>query len=197
MNFGDDGIDVSSSAAGSVIVGNHVGVDASGLLPRGNGDDGIDIEGPNVTIGGTTAADRNVVSANLQDGIEVGPGAAAGTIIVGNYIGTDVTGVGDLGNADDGIQISAAATGTIVGGTGPFDGNVISGNGGRGLDIFGTGTTGNVVQGNLIGVDKDGTTPLPNDQDGRHDDPGDHPRWPESTDHRGRFTVYRVGRYRI
>ena len=74
MNFGDDGIDVSSSAAGSVIVGNHVGVDASGLLPRGNGDDGIDMEGPNVTIGGTTAADRNVVSANLQDGIEVGPG---------------------------------------------------------------------------------------------------------------------------
>ena len=51
----------------------------------------------------------------------------------------------------------------------PGDGNVISGNRDMGirLDVnSNVATTGNVVQGNLIGVGADGVTPLGNAADG-------------------------------
>jgi hypothetical protein len=61
-------------------------------------------------------------------------------LIVGNDIGTDTTGTVALGNAVDGIAINSGSQNT-VGGSAPGAGNVISGNGGQGVDLAGSGSS--------------------------------------------------------
>jgi hypothetical protein len=74
--------------------------------------------------------------------------AQQGNKIVGNYIGTDKTGTADLGNGDDGVNISAAPNNT-VGDTTVGARNVISRNE-HGVVIYGAGATGNRVMQNVI-----------------------------------------------
>src|SRR5207253_7759602 len=58
------------------------------------------------------------------------------------------------------------APGNPIGGATPGAGNVVSGNGSVGVQVFGLGATGNVIAGNLIGTDASGLQPLGNAQDG-------------------------------
>ena len=51
------------------------------------------------------------------------------------------------------IGIDTGGGGTLIGGTGPGQGNVVSGNGNGGVSIEGSGV---IVQGNLIGTDATG-----------------------------------------
>ena len=114
--------------------------------------------------------DRNVISANIEDGIQFRgdlPGGVSGTIIAGNYIGTDVNGTADLGNGNQGIAMfhfdpSGSFTNTVIGGTAVDAGNLISGNGGWGVLIARGGTSGTIVQGNKIGTDAAGTAGIAN-----------------------------------
>jgi YD repeat-containing protein len=78
-----------------------------------------------------------------------------GNLVEGNYIGTDLKGASALGNLYDGIETNGSLNNTI-GGSAPGAGNVISGNGQYGVYIYGTGTDGNLVQGNKIGVAANG-----------------------------------------
>ena len=116
----------------------------------------------NNLVGGTAAADRNIISGNAGDGIFISGGN--NNQIEGNYIGTDVTGTASLANADEGIEI-AGGTGNIVGGAAAGAGNVISGNGQLGVWLYGNSsltTSGNFVEGNLIGTDATGMAALGN-----------------------------------
>lgn len=95
-----------------------------------------------------------------------------GNQIMGNFIGTDVAGLADLGNGSAGVIIGSAADqlrlSNLLGGTTPDARNLISGNG-FGVTIEPTGfhdAKGNIVQGNLIGTDKTGAAALGNDQFG-------------------------------
>src|SRR5262249_9018329 len=54
-----------------------------------------------------------------------------------------------------GVRISSGATANTVGGSAPGAANVISGNG-TGVDLTGSGTSGNLVAGNFIGTDATG-----------------------------------------
>jgi probable HAF family extracellular repeat protein len=76
--------------------------------------------------------------------------------ILGDYIGTDVSGMRPVGN-QVGILIDGISNNMI--GTGIGDGNVISGNRDAGVAILGSG---NRLEGNRIGTDFSGSTPLPN-----------------------------------
>ncbi|MFQ5652592.1 MAG: hypothetical protein ACE5IY_21880 [bacterium] len=79
--------------------------------------------------------------------------------IEGNYIGTDVSGTDSRSN-DFGIQVGKGSSRNTIGGRKKASRNLISGNGDYGININGNGTSGNVVQGNFIGIDVTGTKNL-------------------------------------
>ncbi len=88
----------------------------------------------------------------------------SGNLVVGNYVGTNAAGSAKLGNAGNGIDFNTGSTANTVGGTATGAGNLISGNGADGVLIG--GASGNLVLGNLIGTDVNGTANLGNINDG-------------------------------
>ena len=167
-DWGADGISIRAGSDNNVIVGNYVGR----LTPTGtdsgagtqNDGSGIFVQGANNIIGGTTAADRNVISGN-DYGVEINGAAATGNIVSGNYVGTDATGTVDIGNAYAGVGIGDAANNT-VGGTDPTARNLISGNNEAGVELWGATSTGNKVIGNWIGLNATGAAALGNSWSG-------------------------------
>lgn len=150
------------SATGNVILGNYVGLDATGGALLGQSDSGVYIQGASGnTVGGLSAGAGNVISGGKFHGVQIQGTNAAGNLIAGNWIGTDATGLTALSNGYNGVDINDAPSNT-VGGAGPFARNVLSANGGSGVQISGPNAVGNVVQGNWVGVAADGVTPLPN-----------------------------------
>ena len=90
----------------NVIAGNFFGVDATGTLNRGNAQSGIFLVlASNNLIGGTTPADRNVISANGDNGISIYDAPGTANRVLGNYIGVNAAGTAALGNAVFGIRI--------------------------------------------------------------------------------------------
>jgi hypothetical protein len=153
--FSDDVIELASNG-NNTISGNYLGVDPTGTLDRGNAYGIYVNETSNNTIGGTIPAARNIISGNNEAGINIWGINAADNIVQGNYIGTSVTRAADLGNTESGIVIVGAPDNT-VGGLVNGAQNTISGNGFNGIDIVGTGATGNLIQGNYIGANAAGT----------------------------------------
>ena len=151
-------------ASGNLVQGNDIGTDVTGSHPLGNEIDGIFINGAASTvIGGPGPAQRNVISGNLSVGVRISGSGAAGNIVQGNFIGTDSTGTAPLGNGFDGVFTINAPYSSAAH---PVAGNVISANGSVGVQLYGPGSTGNVVQGNKIGTDTTGMNPLGNGLDG-------------------------------
>jgi large repetitive protein len=154
------------NATGNVVLGNLIGTDVTGTHALGNGFDGVWLNNaPGNLIGSTIPSEHNVISANGFTGIRITGTGATLNVIQGNLIGTDITGTQSLGNGFDGIFIDGAP-GNLIGGITPGSGNVASGNGSVGLQIFGPAATGNVVQGNFFGTDVTGMQPLANRVDG-------------------------------
>jgi titin len=155
-------------ASGNVVLGNRIGTDASGTGRLGNGQDGVLFEqgATGNTLGGTAAGAANVVSGNGRDGVYLKDTGTSGNVVLGNKIGTDVSGTAKLGNTQDGVLISNGATGNTVGGTASGAANAISGNGSNGVEFSQAGTSGNVVLGNKIGTDLGANANLGNALDG-------------------------------
>ena len=162
VNFGQYGLLIQSGSDGNTIEGNLVGLGADGSTASANVLGGIVIGSSSNTVGGMTALARNVLSGNGNAGVAV---LGSNNAIIGNYIGTDATGTLDRGNWQDGVFVSSGSSNRI-GGASAAERNVISGNGRQGLEIFGAGTTGTLVQGNYIGTDVTGTQALGNAQGG-------------------------------
>lgn len=143
---------------GVTIKGNKVGPNKAGTASMGNGAAGISADlAPNTTIGGTTAADRNLVSGNKGPGISFGGFSTPSTgQIAGNYIGVDASGLLALPN-NSGVDIGSQAY--LVLGT-----NLISGNTGAGVNISQLSKGSVRIYGNLIGCDSTGLKALPNSQ---------------------------------
>ena len=153
----------------NVIVGCFFGISADGTTAQSNSRLGIDIESsPNNTIGGTNPGDRNVISGSTSaTNIQINGPASSGTVIQGNYIGTNAAGTAAIANSIIGIEIGNNGPGTgssnnLIGGTTAGARNVISGNAQIGIEIFDSGVTGNVIEGNYIGTNAAGTAAIPN-----------------------------------
>ena len=163
-------IDMSESA-GTQVQGNFIGTDVSGTARLANISEGILVnDAPDTVIGGTTPAARNLISANGTFGIQIANFNASGAIVQGNFIGVDTTGLARLGNGNHGILIAGAPSTTVGGTTGVTPGgactgacNVIADNARNGITITGAFATDNVVVGNFIGTNKDGTGAFGND----------------------------------
>jgi hypothetical protein len=158
--FQADGIHLEGS--NNIVAGNWIGLDATGAIALGNGAPGVDVVGANNLIGGLGPNDRNVIAGNGGDGIRI-QSPSTGTLVQGNFIGTDRTGTFDLGSAGDGIHIAGGASGNTIGGSAPLARNVIAGNDGDGIEITGNGNT---VAGNYIGLDATGGVALANGEQG-------------------------------
>ena len=165
-----NGIDIMlRESSGNHVEGNFIGTDITGTLAIGNTQNGVSIfQAPNSTIGGADTGAGNLISGNGGVGVSITGtdiNDAAGTAVLGNLVGTDVTGTLDLGNGGDGVSISRSPD-NIIGGTTPEARNVISGNGGSGVSITREQASGNRVEGNFIGTDITGSANLGNEGGG-------------------------------
>ena len=111
-------------------------------------------------MGGPTAGAGNIISGNEQGGVAIRGIDAVGDVVQGNLIGTDATGTRALGNGYSGVYIGDWGDAGDAASNATIEENVISANGNRGIWITGAGTTGVVVQQNLIGTDLTGTKAL-------------------------------------
>lgn len=144
--------------------GNYIGTSSTGNVADGGGSHGVRIGGDATgnMIGGATPAKRNVISGNGNTGVVFyGSAQTTGNFVQGNYIGVGADGTTRIGNSQQGVASSEGPTGNTIGGDGEFEGNIISGNGGVGVYLLGTGGA-NSVQGNYIGTDYLGSTPIYN-----------------------------------
>jgi hypothetical protein len=129
IRIGSPGNNFNNTAA---MMGNLIGTDASGTSGLGNST-GIAINDPSNTVGGIDPMARNVISGNTT-GISL---VSQNNQVQGNFIGTDITGTQLLGNGGDGVLVQANnnTIGGISAGPGQNPGNLIAGNGGRGVNL--------------------------------------------------------------
>src|SRR5262249_26023486 len=149
------------SGNSNLVLGNSIGVAAGGTAALPN-DIGIYLTGSGNTIGGTTAAARNIISGNSMDGVDL---QGTNNQVLGNYVGTDITGTKSLANGY-GFLVRIGANGNTIGGTASGAGNLISGNRGDGVWIDQDAGGNNQLLGNSIGVNASGTGPLGNSNNG-------------------------------
>ena len=159
---------VAISGAGNTLQGNYVDVSADGTAALESATPGTAVDlfqrGPAsaTQIGGATPGAGNVIYGTVQAILVRGD---SGTVIQGNYIGTDATGSYALGGGSYGISIIDSKD-TMIGGAGA--GNLISGYS-DGILMYDSGNEpGTVIQGNQIGTDSTGTHAIANSGAGIH-----------------------------
>lgn len=144
------GVYLDSNVSKVRIAGNDIGFEAT--IPFGNGKDGITVLGPNNLIGtdGDDAEDDregNNIKYNGENGVHFKGGSATAGMISGNWISKNVV---------SGVFIENAPQ-NKVGQLGKGK-NFIWSNSIAGIDISGSGSVGNVIDGNIIGTEPDGKT---------------------------------------
>jgi Concanavalin A-like lectin/glucanases superfamily len=164
----DNGVRIDG--ANNLVAGSFVGTDPTGTVAAPNGGNGVAVTGSGNIIGTNgdgvdDAAERNVISGNIGNGILIFGIGADDNVVAGNYIGTNAEGTAALGNNVRGVNINSQAKHNLVGtnGDGVADAaerNVISGNGDAGIVIEYFGTEYNVVAGNYLGTNAAGTAAI-------------------------------------
>ena len=154
--FQDDG------TTGNQVLGNFVGTNASGdaALPNYNGVV-IALGASETQVGGAGAGEGNLISGNSNIGVWIDSAGTTGNQVLGNIIGTDISGSTSVPNYH-GIIISTGSTGNQIGGAGVGEGNLISGNELAGIWLENLAAPGNIIAGNFIGTDLTGTGAVPN-----------------------------------
>lgn len=155
----------TTSTNANTILGNYIGTQANGISPLAGNTQafGIALNGVGHVVGGSNPANRNIISGNSTSGITINGPAAANNSIKGNYIGLDVTGSVPVAQST-GISISTANGLTAIGGSNAGEGNVISGNTTAGINITNSITQPVTIEGNFIGLQKDGISRVVPDQ---------------------------------
>jgi CSLREA domain-containing protein len=164
IKFGGHGI-VLEGGGSSRITESFIGTDNTGRKEYDivdgwyfNKGFGIHIlNSPNNSVGGPGAVDGNIISNNLGSGVHITGVGSSGNTVQGNIIGTDTTGTTTfLITYQDGYYtlLTGQAHGVFVDGApgNTIKGNLISANNISGIKLAGAQATGNVIEGNRIGV---------------------------------------------
>ena len=108
-----------------------------------------------------TTISGNLISGNGNQGIWLN--GTSDAIVTGNHIGVDQSLTSALANGSSGVVLTYNARSNNIGGdTNTSERNIISGNGGCGVE-FNNGAYDNIVLGNYIGLGgSDGMTVVPN-----------------------------------
>ncbi len=144
------------------VVGNLIGTNFSGTLAIPNAN-GIVIDGPSFLH----TVENNVISGNLQMGIDIHLIGTDSNIVINNKIGTDISGLIPLGNQIDGIRIGEGPKNNIIGQNGK--GNIIANNGGNGItvmtsvDISNSFSSNSIYNNGGMGIDLFPAGPTAND----------------------------------
>ena len=146
---------LTGTAANNTVAGNFLGVDPTGMTAVPTGAGVLILGQSNNTIGGTSPADRNLISGCNPAGIDMSGGS--GNVIEGNYVGTNASGTAALPNVQ---AMTVDSASTQIGGAAAGAGNLLSGNN-EGI-LLSSGAAGTVIEGNLIGTDAGGNAPLAN-----------------------------------
>lgn len=161
------GIRLTGGAEGNIIRGNIIGANLAGTAALGNLGAGILVDSANRNVIGGDPGDPlpgrcegrcNLIVGNSA-GITITQSTRGANHVIGNFIGMDVNGSAKLPNQGDGVWVQGVDN-TIAN-------NLISGNAGQGIHVYGdvvgssTANT-NTIQSNLIGVARDGITDMGN-----------------------------------
>ncbi len=149
------------NVSANLVQGNFIGVDVTGLAALPNGSQGVRVDSSSRSnvIGGTAPGARNVISGNGSSNsgaipnvnVDVSGSGSPGTLIQGNFIGTNAAGsappTGLPGVATTGIILATDAT---AGGVTAGAGNVIAFNTGTGVLVSDPSTRRAGILGNAI-----------------------------------------------
>lgn len=160
-----------SAASNNLWAGNIIGTDVTGTFVAPStvtGATGIylDVGANNNHIGTSALADRNVISGNARMGVATYSQGTDSNFVQNNIIGLSPLGDRRVRNFKHGVDINNASSFNMIGGTGPKEGNLISGDGdpseadpSGGVEIsHDTSTIQNKVLGNCFGTDITCTT---------------------------------------
>ncbi len=141
---------VNSGTSGNLIEGNYIGTNPAGTAALANKRGGVYLYlgSTRNTVGGTTAAARNVISGNGGSGVGLEGKGTSGNLVEGNFIGTNAAGTGALGNSADGVRIDTGALANTIGGTVAGSGNRIAYNHLDGVQVVGASTHGEQIERN-------------------------------------------------
>ncbi|HEV2841525.1 MAG TPA: hypothetical protein VGW39_09395 [Chthoniobacterales bacterium] len=173
LSAGNSGVRIDGPATGNIVIGNtRLSGSFAGVEVRSAPDSNL--FAVDNRIGGPKPAERNLISGSGhfgEEGFPVGEQvslvSAVGTIVQGNYIGTDAAGTTSFGQRgpagieardSTGTQIlDNLISGILVVGVNHFAGQRF----GIGISLQGD-TAGTVIRGNLIGSDVSGQNAIPN-----------------------------------
>ncbi|HYD60493.1 MAG TPA: DUF4347 domain-containing protein [Noviherbaspirillum sp.] len=156
------GIVIGGTSTSNVVQGNYIGLSAAGTAGLGNGSNGVHMTSSGNTIGGAVAGAGNAIAGNVLSGVHIDGGD--NNTVQGNIIGLNAAGTGGMANGRDGIEISDGS-GNTIGGTAAGARNVVSGNVRYGIAIQ-SGSNGNTVLGNYVGLNPASTGAFGNGQSG-------------------------------
>jgi len=176
-NCGAFGIEITGAGTdGNSVRGCWIGLDSSGIAPQANLA-GILIQdtAKTNTVGGTSSGEANAVSGNDFEGVTLSGAGSDGNTVLGNVVGaaavltleSTVTKAASredapiptrasAGNGSAGVFLSKGTQSSRVGGEGSGEGNIVSFNGGNGIEVrAGTSqknkATSNSITGNVRG----------------------------------------------
>jgi len=164
------GIQSNFNGVNLFVWGNYIGSDITGLLPMGNGENGMLIQSFDDSFIGTNADgvnDQNEGNLIVDNSHGIVIRNTSNFLIAGNIIGLNKNGNASISNRFNGIFIRDATGTNIIGfddnATAPILSNmrnVSSSNGNDGIRILGSDSQ--MISGNFLGTDVTGTLPFGN-----------------------------------
>ncbi len=158
----DGSYSTTGEVGSNTIVGDFICTDSTGTFRAPNLDGGaagiiFQHGAHDSAIGAPTPADRNVISGCAHRGVTMSFDGTTSNKVQNNIVGLAPDGSRGLGNRSHGLDVNYSANDNLIGGTAPYEHNVVSGNDNEGIEVsHGSGNRRNRVIGNYVGTDLTG-----------------------------------------